>query len=276
MSGQDGRGGEMVTQDSLGPQDTLATQLEASNHDLARSILLTGATVLSMDPEVGDFARGDVLIRGSRIEAVGADLSACAADDSVITIDATGRIVIPGFQDTHRHCWQNQLRRLIPDCDHNSAYLAVMNEWLGPRYRPPDIYVGNLISALGALDAGVTCVLDFFHNPRTPEHSDAAIRALQESGIRAVHTSCGPLAGPSDGAWPGDIARLRDTYFSSTDQLLTLRLGVIGASFALADIALSEQKVRLARELGLPLTSDGVAGKEASDRVGSPREACLL
>jgi cytosine/adenosine deaminase-related metal-dependent hydrolase len=260
----------------MGTPDSLLAQLVARNQDLARSILITGATVLSMDPEIGDFARGDVLIRGSRIEAVGTDLSASAADGSVITIDGTGRIVIPGFQDTHRHCWQNQLRRLIPDCDHNSAYLAVMNERLGPRYRPHDVYIGNLISALGALDAGITCVLDFFHNPRTPEHSDAAIRALRESGIRAVHTSCGPLAGRSDGSWPGDLARLRDTYFSSAGQLLSLRLGVIGASFALPDIALSEQKVRLARELGLPLTSDGVAGKEASDRVVALGEAGLL
>jgi cytosine/adenosine deaminase-related metal-dependent hydrolase len=251
-------------------------QLQARKDDPERSVLLRGATVLSMDPAVGDFVRGDVLLRGNLIEAVGADLSEAAASPDTLCIDATGRILIPGFQDTHRHCWQNQLRRLIPDCDHVSAYLSVMNEWLGPIYRPEDIYAGNLIAALGALDAGITCMLDFFHNPRTAEHSDAAVGALQDSGIRAVHTSCGALAGETDGSWPADVARLRDRYFSSQDQLVTLRLGAIGAGFALPEIALSAEKVRLARELDIELTSDGIAGKEASERIEELHRADLL
>ncbi len=144
-----------------------------------------------MDPDLGDLARGDVLIAGSRIEAVAPQLADAARHPDTLVVDGTGTIAIPGFQDTHRHCWQNQMRRLIPDCDHNSAYLAVMNEWLGPRYAPADVYAGNLISALGALDAGITCVLDFFHNPRTPEHSDEAIRALRDwTATSPAPTSC--------------------------------------------------------------------------------------
>jgi cytosine/adenosine deaminase-related metal-dependent hydrolase len=233
--------------------------------DPVRPVLFTGGTVLSLDPAVGDYARGDVLVRGATIDAVGADLSEKARD--AIRIDATGRILLPGFQDTHRHCWQGQMRRLIPDCDNNSAYLAVMNERLGTKYRPHDVYVGNLISVLGALDAGITSILDFFHNPRTPDHSDAAVTALSDVGIRAVHTSCGPIAGDWSGTWPGDVKRLRDTYFSSSGGLLTLRMGTIGAAFARPDIALGPGPVRLARELGIGLTSDGIAGVEASDRV---------
>jgi cytosine/adenosine deaminase-related metal-dependent hydrolase len=241
-------------------------QLTAQATDPDRLVLFRGGTVLTLDRALGDFATGDVLVRGSTIVAVGADLAGQAGDDAIV-IDATGRIVLPGFQDTHRHCWQGQMRRLIPDCDNNSAYLDVMNDRLGTQYRPHDIYVGNLISVLGALDAGITSMLDFFHNPRTPEHSDAAIQALTDAGIRAVHTSCGPIAGESDGSWPGDLTRLRDTYFSTDDQLLSLRLGTIGAGFARPDIALSAGHARLARELGIPLTSDGIAGVEASDRV---------
>jgi len=240
-------------------------QLSSRAGDPDALVLFKGGTVLTLDPAIGDFAIGDVLVRGSTIVSVGPDLSAEAGE--AVVVDATGRIVLPGFQDTHRHCWQGQMRRLIPDCDNNTAYLAVMNEQLGTRYRAHDVYVGNLISALGALDSGITSILDFFHNPRTPEHSDAAIHALTEAGIRAVHTSCGPIAGEYDGSWPGDVKRLRDTYFSSDDQLLTLRLGTIGAGFARPDIALSTDRARLARELGIPLTSDGIAGVEASDRV---------
>lgn len=224
-------------------QASVLEQLSRRAEDPDRLVLFKNGTVLTLDPDVGDFALGDVLVKGSTIVAVGPDLSTDAGD--AVVVDATGRIVLPGFQDTHRHCWQGQMRRLIPDCDNNTAYLAVMNEWLGTHYRPHDVYVGNLISALGALDAGITSLLDFFHNPRTPDHSDAAIQALTEAGIRAVHTSCGPIAGEHDGTWPGDLKRVRDTYFSSSDQLLTLRLGTIGAGFARPDIALGTAQARL-------------------------------
>ncbi len=255
-------------------KDETYDKLVETAGDPRRLVLLTGATVLSMDPAVGDFARGDVLLEGSRIAKVGPDLGAAVGD--TITIDLSGRILIPGFQDTHRHCWQNQLRRLIPDCDSNGAYLAVMNDWLGPLYRPSDIYVGNLISALGCIDAGITTVLDFFHNPRTPDHSDEAIRALTDAGIRAVHTSCGVLGGDFSATWPADVERVRDTYFSSGDQLLTLRLGAIGGAFARPEIALSNRGVELARSLGIGFASDGVLGPAASDRVEALGKAGLL
>jgi hypothetical protein len=38
------------------------------------------------------------------------------------------------------------------------------------------MYVGNLVTALGCIDAGITCIIDNSNNARSPEHSDAAIR----------------------------------------------------------------------------------------------------
>jgi cytosine/adenosine deaminase-related metal-dependent hydrolase len=238
--------------------------------------LLSGGTILTMDPAVPDLPVGDLLIEGNRIVAVGTDLSSAARDGAAVIVDAAGKILIPGFQDTHRHCWQNQLRRLIPDCDDNSAYLAVTHEWVGFHYRPHDIYVGNLIAALGCIDAGITCCLDFFHNPRTPEHSDAAIAAFRDVGIRGVHASCGVLAGEWDHSWPGDLTRLQSSHFGGADQLLSLRVGVIAADFAGPDITLNEDKVRLARQMGLPLISDGVVGAHSAAKIERLGAAGLL
>jgi cytosine/adenosine deaminase-related metal-dependent hydrolase len=232
--------------------------------------------VLTMDPKLGNFARGDILIDGGKIAAIAEDLSAAAGDGQAILIEADGRIAIPGLQDTHRHCWQNQLRRLIPDCDDNKAYLEVTHNWLGQLYRPEDIYVGNLISALGAIETGTTCVLDFFHNARTPEHSDAAIIAFRDAGIRSVHVSCGPLTGEWDHSWPADVKRIRDRYFNSTNQLSTLRLGAIGAEFAPEHIALNPERVRSARELGIDFVSDGVVGPPCSRKIHDLAAAGLL
>jgi hypothetical protein len=80
----------------------------------------------------------------------------------------------------------------------------------------------------------------------TPEHSDAAIRAHQESGLRVVYAysrGTGPRA-----QYPRDIVRLRRTVFSSQDQLLTLALGA----------NLDATIFRYAREVGVPTVSHGV------------------
>lgn len=130
------------------------------------------------------------------------------------------------MHDTHRHAWQGQLRRLLPDAD-VAEYSRVVQALLGPLYRPEDMYAGNLISALGAIDCGVTCMMDFSHNARTPEHSDAAIAALTDAGIRGIHASSAPMAGELNANWPEDMRRIREERFTSNDQLLTLRLGVV-------------------------------------------------
>ena len=71
-------------------------------------ILLRGGTIVSMDPKVGDFVRGDVLIDGKKIVSVGDQVKAPAQAQ---VIDATNTIVIPGFVDAHRHSWEGQLDR---------------------------------------------------------------------------------------------------------------------------------------------------------------------
>ena len=135
--------------------------------------LLKGGCVLSLDPKVGDFAAADVLIEGSRIAAVGPNLTAPAAN----VVDASNTIVMPGFVDTHRHMWQGALRNSLP----NGLIGDYSKEILGIRslMRPEDVRIGDLVSALGAVNAGVTTVLDWSHIGNTPEHTDAAIDGLR-------------------------------------------------------------------------------------------------
>src|ERR1700686_291642 len=108
------------------------------------------------------------------------------------------------------------------------------------------MYVGGMITALGCIDAGITCVIDNSHNARSAAHSDAAVEALMDSGIRAVHASGQPFAGDWDKQWPADLERLQKKYFSSDDQLVTLRMmsGPIRSNF------------ELARKLNLRITSE--------------------
>ena len=200
-------------------------------------VLLRGGAVITMDTAVGDFETADVLIDGSRIAEVGPDLEASAE-----VVDASNMIVMPGFVDTHRHMWQGQLRNILPNGllsdygrDITGAARAV--------FRPEDAYIGDLVIALGAINAGVTTVLDWSHIGNTPDHTDAAIEGLRESGIRGVYAFGGGAAGPEN-QYPEDIRRLRADYFASDDQLLTLAMAA-GANAAAWAVA---------RDVGAPIT----------------------
>jgi hypothetical protein len=60
-----------------------------------RPTLLTGGTVITMDPRLGDWEQADVLIGGSMIVGVGPGLLTAAGDDNMIVIDCAGMVVIP-------------------------------------------------------------------------------------------------------------------------------------------------------------------------------------
>jgi 5-methylthioadenosine/S-adenosylhomocysteine deaminase len=191
--------------------------------------VLKGGTVLTLDSSIGNFHEADVLIEGTKIAEVGPNVEAEGAD----VIDASNMIVMPGFIDTHRHLWEGILRNIGVDIplEGEVSYLAFVLNMLAPAYRPEDVYAGNLVSALGAIDAGVTTILDWSHIQASPEHTDAAVRALQESGMRAVF-AYGPVwyeaPKPEHPDW---FRRAAKEYFSSKDQLLTLGLAAFGPEF---------------------------------------------
>jgi cytosine/adenosine deaminase-related metal-dependent hydrolase len=76
-----------------------------------RRYVIRGGAVISIDPQVGDFPQADVLVEGKKILAVGPNLHADDADE----IDARGKIVMPGFIDTHHHQFETALRSFLAD-----------------------------------------------------------------------------------------------------------------------------------------------------------------
>src|SRR5215831_21375300 len=144
--------------------------------------LLQNGCIITVDKALGNFRRADVLIEGTKIAAVGPDLGVSDAE----IIDASNMIVMPGFIDTHRHMWEGILRNIGVDypLEGDVSYLAFVLNVLAPAYRPEDVYAGNLISALGAISAGITTILDWSHIQASPQHTDAAIQALQDSEMR--------------------------------------------------------------------------------------------
>ena len=216
-------------------------------------LLLRGGHVLSMDPAVGDVYGGDVLLEDDRIAAVGTSLETQDAD----VIDATDCIVIPGFIDSHRHTWETVIRGIAPDVA-LGGYFDIILDQLAPAYRPEDVYAGNYLGSLEAIDAGVTTLLDWSHINNTPEHSDEAIRALRDAGLRAVYCYGNPNTSLADWWYtstltlPDDLRRVRNEYFSSEDGLLTFAVATRGPGFCTPEVVRHDWE--LAREVGAPIS----------------------
>jgi 5-methylthioadenosine/S-adenosylhomocysteine deaminase len=217
----------------------------------SQRLVIRNGFVVSMDPAVGDLPHGDVFVEDGKIVEVGTNLGISDAEE----VDAAGMIVMPGFVDTHRHTWQTPVRGVLPSCtlDH---YFAVMLGQVGGFYRPEDVHIGDYAGALEALNAGVTTLLDWSHISNTPDHSDAAIQGLQDAGIRAVYAHGVPTGGEwwsfSELEHPADIRRIRDTYFSSADGLITLAMAARQPGNSNYDVAKHDWS--LARELGIPIS----------------------
>jgi cytosine/adenosine deaminase-related metal-dependent hydrolase len=214
-----------------------------------RRTLIRGGAVLSMDPGVGDFASGDVLLEGDRIVEVGARIEAPGA----AVIDAAGMVVMPGLIDTHHHLFETALRGfladgiLINDGQPENAYnyYEYILQKFSMVYRPEDVHVSALFGGLAQLDAGVTTVMDVSQIHHSPEHTDAAVEALRATGRRAV---LGYFEGWGERSkYPQDARRVREKWFASDDGLLSM---VMGGEIYIPGY---EAAWDLGRALGLPI-----------------------
>ena len=197
------------------PAPAAAQGDELARLQAARRILLKGGIVLTLDKAVGDFAQADVLIENGKIREVRPNIS---AGDAVL-VEAQNRILIPGFVDTHVHSYQGLLRSSLPSGVVDPDYNRDIQNNITYVYEPDDAYIGVLVTALSLIDMGTTAMVDISQVAHSPEHSDANIKALQDSGMRAVFAYSrgnGPKA-----QYPADLKRMLRTYFNSSDQLLT-------------------------------------------------------
>ena len=220
---------------------------------MGKRVVLRGGHILSMDREVGDVIGGDLLIEDDRIAAVAPSIDAADAE----VVDATDCIVIPGFVDSHRHTWETVIRGIAPDVSLGGYFDLVLDQ-LAPAYRPEDVYAGNYLGSLEAIDAGVTTLLDWSHISNTPDHADEAIHGLRDAALRAVYCYGNPNTSLADWWYsstleaPEDIRRVRERYFSSEDGLLTLAMGTRGPGFCTPEVVRHDWE--LAREVGAPIS----------------------
>jgi cytosine/adenosine deaminase-related metal-dependent hydrolase len=231
----------------------------ASDLTPGRPLVFRHATVLTMDRAHRVLTDADVLVTGERIAAVGPGL---AVPEGTAEIDATGGILMPGMIDTHRHMWQTATRGYGADWTLTQYFVWNYLQW-GKSFRPQDIYAGNLLSAIEAIDAGVTTTVDWSHNLQTIDHAEAAVDALTEIPGRFVLGYGNIQAAPWEWATTPEFRDFVSRRFSESNDMLGFQLAfdVPPASPDFPEKAAFE----VARELNVPVTTHAGVWKVTTD-----------
>ena len=218
-------------------------------------ILIKNAQIITMDSSIGDLDNADILVEGDTISAVGHNLKA----DDVETIDGKDFLISPGLINGHIHTWQTGLRGIASDWT-LVDYLASIHAGLASYYNADDMYIGNYVGALYQINTGSTTIVDWCHNNPTPDHTDEAIRGLEESKIRAIFLHGSPKHEPKEGQPhfsevphpKNEIDRLRKGIFTSDDQLLNLGMAILGPQQSTLDVC--KHDFKLAKDLDLTVS----------------------
>src|SRR3954468_23157851 len=211
--------------------------------------LIRGATVITMDRQ-GDLPQADILLRDDRIVEIAPGLNVTDAQG----VDASGCIVIPGLVNAHLHTWQTALRGVAANWT-LLEYFQKMHAGLATVFTDEDLHIATLMGSLNQLNCGTTTLADWCHNNPTPEHNDAAIQGLLDSGIRAAFFHGTPKPDPKPGQVPfwevphprAEVERLLKKH--QGDPLLAIHAAVLGPHYSALPVALHD--FRMARELGL-------------------------
>jgi 5-methylthioadenosine/S-adenosylhomocysteine deaminase len=238
----------------------MTASLTAADLTPGRPVVFRNATVLTMDDAHHVLHGADVLVSGDRIAAVGPGLE---VPEGTAEIDATGGIVMPGMVDTHRHMWQTAMRGYGADWTLTQYFVWNYLQW-GKSFRPQDIHAGDLLSAIEAIDAGVTTSVDWSHNLQTTEHAEAAVDALRSVPGRFVLAYGNIQAAPWEWSTTPEFRNFVERHFGGggSDMLgFQIAFDVPPAAPDFPEKAAFEA----ARDLGVPVTTHAGVWKVTGD-----------
>jgi 5-methylthioadenosine/S-adenosylhomocysteine deaminase len=223
-------------------------------------VLLTGATVVTINPRRDVLADAAIHVVGDRIAAVGptAEVRAAARGDD--ELDCRDRIVIPGLVNTHTHLFQTLLKGLGDD--------MVLKDWFtcmtGPSaaaLTPNDCHAAALHGCAEAISTGTTTLVDFMYVHPQPSLADAVLDAFDETGMRGIVARGCITSGEELGVPSGLVEDLGDVLHDARRLIPSrnvpgarVRVGLAPCMIWTVDEATLRQTRALADETGAPVT----------------------
>lgn len=229
---------------------------------VAGDVVLAGGHVVTMDPALGDLAVGDVHVRDGAIVEVAASIPA----PGVPRLDMAGRVVMPGFVDTHWHMW-NTIARGLP-----SSRLGPFAKTMGALakvWTPEASAIGVRLALAESVHSGITTAQNWAHNTATPDFAEAEFAAQRASGVRGRFAYGYPQALAPDRAI--DLAALTSFVQKHRAAGGLVSLGMCARGPDRSADAVWREEWRGARDLGLPITAH-----VASDRASAARGAIAI
>lgn len=210
--------------------------------------VIRNATVITMDPILGDNSQVDIEVRDGKIMAVGKNLSVQGA----MLINGTGKIVIPGLVDSHWHLWNSFLRNSSPSPQGETFFKSQLKT--SARFTPELSALGVRMGLAEALNAGITTVNNWSHNLRNPSFADAELKAMAASGLRTRlwYGYAQDLAATAAMDFK-DIQRVQATLTSEKTSAVSLGLAIRGPERT--GPAIWQQEFAFAKQQGLPIST---------------------
>ena len=143
-------------------------------------VLVRGGIVVTVDGEHRIFSPGAVAIAAGRIAAVGPERDVAGAFTARETVDASGKIVMPGLVNTHGHAAMTLLRGIGGDLALQDWLTEVIFPAEAKNVSPEFVRDGVRLACLEMIEGGTTTFADMYYF-----ESDAAA-VVHEVGMRAV------------------------------------------------------------------------------------------
>lgn len=148
-------------------------------------VLFKNAIIITMNKNREILYGGSLLTEGNRIINILSpddDQSMMSADR---VIDCEGKIILPGFVNTHTHLFQNLLKGMGDDMALDK-WLATMTFPAARFLTPEHCYNAAMAGVLEGLNSGVTTNLDYMYPHNRGGLSEGVIKAFKDSGIRGI------------------------------------------------------------------------------------------
>ena len=147
-------------------------------------ILIKNATIVTVNENRDIFFDGALAIKNDKVVAVGpAEEILKKYSEGKKEIDAEGKVIFPGFINTHNHLFQTLLKGIGDD--------MVLSEWLNNMMFPAaiylteeDTYYGAMQGCIEGLRSGITTMVDYMHTHSRERLTDGIVKAYKELGIR--------------------------------------------------------------------------------------------